>query len=61
MYLLSILTHLSLFVCAPISSSLCVQFARQLVRLAFPKVCVLDGGAGVLRTLGLLTSLNNDP
>ncbi|XP_064391569.1 TBC domain-containing protein kinase-like protein isoform X2 [Halichondria panicea] len=36
-------------------------FARQLVRLAFPKVCVLDGGAGVLRTLGLLTSLNNDP
>lgn len=36
------------------------QFARQLVRLTFSKVCVLYGGAGVLRTLGALSSLQDD-
>lgn len=41
--------------------SLCMQFARQLVRMNYSKVCVLSGGAGVLRTLGLLTSLHDDP
>ena len=38
-----------------------LQFARQLVRMNYSKVCVLSGGAGVLRTLGLLTSLHDDP
>lgn len=38
-----------------------MQFARQLVRLNFPHVCVLHNGAGVLRSLGLFTSLGDDP
>ncbi|XP_011410154.1 PREDICTED: TBC domain-containing protein kinase-like protein [Amphimedon queenslandica] len=32
-------------------------FARQLVRLNFHHVCTLNGGAGVLRSLGLLSSV----
>lgn len=41
--------------------SLSPQLARQLVRLNFPKVCVLYGGAGVLRSIGLLSSIQDDP
>ncbi|KAL5477249.1 hypothetical protein EMCRGX_G024018 [Ephydatia muelleri] len=37
------------------------KFAGQLIRMHFPRVCVLQGGAGMLRSLGLLCSLNNDP
>ncbi|CAI8006071.1 TBC domain-containing protein kinase-like protein, partial [Geodia barretti] len=37
------------------------EFARQLVRLRFPHVCVLHNGAAVLRSLGLLTALGEDP
>ena len=34
-----------------------LQFARQLVRLNFPRVCLLQGGTGVLRSLGLLSAI----
>lgn len=32
-------------------------FTRHLVRLNFPHVCLLQGGAGILRSLGLLSAL----
>lgn len=37
----------------------CLQFARQLVRLNFSQVCLLHGGAGILRSQGLLSSLQD--
>jgi hypothetical protein len=37
-----------------------LQFGRQLVKMNFSKVCVLYGGAGVLRILGALSSLQDD-